>query len=127
MFALVIGQAGLLNLFAFIERFAVFLNIGFSLVCLDNAFLQQFVGIKRTRARVLRHFAIHHRLGQERIITLVVTELAEANQIDHHIFVEGFAVIQSRLNHITYSFRIITVYMENRRFHHFGQIGAMGG
>ena len=56
-----------------------------------------------------------------------MAELAEANQVDHHIFMESFTVIQSCLNHITYGFRIITVYMENRRFHHFGQIGAMGG
>ena len=63
VFALVIGQAGLLNLLAFIQRFAVFLNVGFGLIGLDHAFFQQFVGIKRACARMLRHFAIHHRLG----------------------------------------------------------------
>ena len=75
---------------------------------------------------MFRYGFIHHRLSQQRIIALVMTEFAVTYDVDNHIFLEFPTVIQSSLYHKTNRLRIIPVYMEYRCIHHFGDIGAIG-
>ena len=54
-----------------------------------------------------------------------MAELTVTYNVDHHVFLEFLTVVQRSLHHIANGFRIITVHMEYRRFHHFGNIGTV--
>ena len=54
----------------------------------DHALRDQLVGVQLARARVLRDLLVHQRLRDERLVLLVVAELAEADEVDHHVLVE---------------------------------------
>ncbi len=64
------------------------------------------------------NFFVHQRLGQCWCVLLVVAEFAEANDVQHHIFFERHAVVQSHLCGKYYGLRIVAIDVQYRRFHH---------
>ena len=76
---------------------------------------------------MLRYFFVHHRLGQGRIIALVVAPFAVADDIDHDVFVEFLTVVQSGLDGEANAFWIVAVDMDDRSGNHFRHVGTMHG
>lgn len=70
-------------------------------------------------------FFVHHRLCNKRIIGFVMTMFAEADNIDHHIFMKGVAVLKCRLRDQTYCFGVITINVEDWCLNHLGNIRAI--
>src|SRR5690348_3321925 len=64
------------------------------------------------------HARIHQRLRVARLVCLVVTETAEADEIEHDVFVELLPVIQSDLQHAIRGFGIVAVDMKDRQLRH---------
>ena len=125
--ALEVAQSCLFNMFAFVQSITVGLDVTVSLSLGHHAFGNQLLGVQSTRTWVLRYFFVHHRLGQGRIIALVVTPFTVADNVDHDVFMEFFAVIQSGLDGKANAFRIITIHMDNRSGNHFRNIGTVYG
>ena len=125
--ALEVAQRCLFNMFAFVQSIAVGLDVTVSLCLSYHAFGNQLFGVQSTRTRVLRYFFVHHRLGQGRIIALVVAPFTVADNVDHDVFMEFFAVIQSGLDGKANALRIIAVHMDNRSGNHFRDIGTVYG
>ncbi len=92
---------------------------------IDNPFVQQLVDVQFTSAFLLANLLVHQRLGTGGLISLVVSTAAIADQIDHDIFAEFLAEIGGQLRHEEYRFRVITIHMENRRLHHFGNVSTV--
>ena len=127
VFAGVIRQACLLDVFAAIQGITISLNIRIGLFLADNTFLNQFFRIQCACARMFGHGFVHHRLGQCRIIALVVPVFAVAHHIDHNIFVECFAVVHCRLHDHANCLGVVAIHMENRRIDHFGNVCTING
>ena len=125
--ALEVAQRCLFNMFAFVQSITVGLDVTVSLSLSYHTFGNQLLGVQSTRTRVLRYFFVHHRLGQGRIITLVVAPFTVADNVDHNVFMEFFTVIQSGLDGKANALRIIAVYMDNRSGNHFRDIGTVYG
>ena len=125
--ALEVAQSCLFNMFAFVQSITIGLDVTVSLSLSYHAFGNQLLGVQSTRTWVLRYFFVHHRLGQGRIIALVVAPFTVANNVDHDIFMEFFAVIQGSLDGKANAFRIIAVHMDNRSGNHFRYIGTVYG
>ena len=123
--ALEIAQRCLFNMFAFVQSITVGLDVTVSLSLGYHAFGNQLFGVQSTRTRVLRYFFVHHRLGQGRIIALVVAPFTVADNVDHDVFMEFFAVIQSGLDSKANAFRVIAVHVDNRSGNHFRDIGTV--
>ena len=124
-FALIIRQRGQFHMFALIQSRTVFGNHCVCFFGFQGAFTHEFFGIQSTRTRVCVDFAIHHRLREHGVIALVVSEFAEAHNVNHHIFFELFAIIQGCLNAIAHGFWVVPIHMENRCVNHFGNVGAI--
>ena len=125
--ALEIAQRCLLDVFAFIQSVAVGLDIAVGFRLRYHAFCNQLLGVQSTRTGVLRYFFVHHRLGQGRIVALVVTPFAVADDIDHDVFVEFLTVVQSGLDGEANAFRIVAVDVDDRSGNHFRHVGTMHG
>ena len=125
--ALEVAQSCLFNMFAFIQSITVGLDVTVSLSLGNHAFGNQLLGVQSTRTRVLRYFFVHHRLGQGRIIALVVAPFTVADNVDYDVFMEFFAVIQSGLDGKANAFRVIAVHVDNRSGNHFRDIGTVYG
>ena len=121
----VVGECGLLHMLAFVQCIAVGLNIGFGFFRRYHAFAGQTFCIQPAHARMFGNALIHHRLGEHGVVALVVAKLAVAHQVNHGIFAEFFAVFHRQLHHVAHRFRVVAVHVENRRFHHFGDVGAV--
>ena len=125
VFVFVVGECGLLHMLAFVERIAISLNISFGFFRRYHAFAGQALCIQPAHARMFGNAFVHHRLGEHGVVALVVAELTVAHQVNHHVFAEFFAVFHRQLHHITHRFRVVAVNVENRRFHHFGDVGTV--
>ena len=115
------------DVFAFVQSAAVGLDVAFGFFGADHTFGSQFFGVDGACAGMLGDGFVHQRLGQGRVVALVVAEFAVADYVDYHIFFEQAAILQGSLNNVAHSFRIIAVHMEYRRFDHFGDVGAVNG
>ena len=85
------------------------------------------VGVELARARVLRDLLVHQRLRHRRLVLLVVAELAEADDVDHHVLVELLAEIERQPGDEQHRLRVVAVDVEDRRLDHFRHVGAVDG
>ena len=76
---------------------------------------------------MLTDFLVHQRLCKRGRVLLVVTEFAEANDIDHDIFLELHTEIECDLRRKHNRLRIITVHMQHGCFDHLDDVGAIQG
>ena len=63
----------------------------------QHALGHQLLAVQLARAGVLANLLVHQRLRQARRVLLVVAELAEAHDVDHHVLLEGHAVFECHL------------------------------
>ena len=119
-------KGGLNGVATLIHRTAILGNHRLHFIGWQHIFLDQPLRIQRARARMLANEAIHERLGDQRFVLLVVAQLAEAHQVDHHILVELHAVIQRDFGNQQCRLGVIRIDMKNRRIHHLGHIAAIG-
>ena len=68
---------------------------------------------------------VHQRLGQRRRVLLVVAELSEADDVDHHVLVELLAVVERELAAQDDGFGVVAVHVQDRRFDHLDDVGAI--
>ena len=74
---------------------------------------------------MLGNFLVHQWLGQRRRVLLVVAELAKADDVDDHIFLEFHPEFQRQLGCQHHGFRIVAMDMQHRCFNHFDHVGAV--
>ncbi len=72
-------------------------------------------------------FSIHERLGERRLVALVVAVAAVADHVDHHVFAEGLAKVECQLADVDDGFGILAVDVEDRHLDHLGDVGAIPG
>ena len=90
----------------------------------NDSFGGEFFRVDFARARMPRDFAIHQRLRHQRLVLLVVAVAAVAHHIDDNVAPEFLPIIDRHLRREQGGFRIVAAEMHDRRFDHFGDIGA---
>ena len=85
----------------------------------------QLVGVQLARAGVNGDFFVHQRLSHSRCVLLVVPQFAEANDVDHHVFMKFHAEVQRQLRGQHHGFWVVTVDVQHRRVNHFDDVGAI--
>ena len=85
----------------------------------------QLVGIQPAGAGMLADFFVHQRLGEHGGILLVVPQFAEADDVDHHVFVEGGAVLHGPLHAQSNRFGVVGIDVQHGCFHHLDHVGAV--
>ena len=65
---------------------------------------------------------IHQWLGVARIIAFVVTMLAVADEVNHHVLVEPLTEAQGEPCGSDAGFRVVAIDVENWRLHHLGNV-----
>jgi hypothetical protein len=68
---------------------------------------------------------VHQRLRDHRLVLLVVAELAEADDVDDDILLEGLAELDAKLGNQRHRFRIVAIDVEDRRIGHLEDVGAV--
>jgi hypothetical protein len=91
----------------------------------DHALRLKLVGIELARAGMLGDLLVHQRLRHHRLVLLVVAELAEADDVDHHVLLEFLAVFHGDLGHQRHGFGIVAIDVEDRRLDHLEDVGAI--
>ncbi|MNB92607.1 hypothetical protein D3C75_397120 [compost metagenome] len=76
---------------------------------------------------MLLDLLVHQGLGRARLVGLVVTVTTVADKLDHHVALEGVAVIQRNLGHQHHGFRVIPVDVQHRCLHRLGDVGTVFG
>ena len=73
----------------------------------------------------MRDRLVHQRLGEGRLVALVVAMAAIAEHVDDHRLLEFLPELGRDLGREHHRFRIVAVHMENRRLDHLGDIGRI--
>ena len=106
-----------------VQHLAVIIADRRTLILVQQTFGNQFIGVDVTGCWVAADFLIHHRLGEHRLVTLVMAKAAVANNIDDHIDAKLLAELGGDPRYMHHRFGIISIDMENRRHDHFCNIG----
>ena len=93
----------------------------------DHTFLLEFLSIQGSGIRVFGDGLIEQRLCETGLISFVVTVFAVAEQIDEHIPVVALSVFGRKEHGVDHRFHIVSIHMQNRCKHHFGDVRAIGG
>ena len=102
--------------------------IGFGLLDLalgHHALGDQPLGIDLERRRVRTDPLVHHRLGERRLVALVVAMPAIAEHVDDDRLVEFLPELDRDLGGEHHRFRIVAIHMEDRRVDHLGDVGRI--
>ena len=99
-------------------------GVGFALR--QRAFGHQPGGVELQGALMVLDDAVHQRLGEGRLVALVVPEPAIADHVEHHVLLELLAELDGDARGMDHGFGIIAIHMEDRRLHHQGDVGAIG-
>jgi hypothetical protein len=91
----------------------------------QHALRHQLVAVELARAGVGRDLLVHQRLRQAGRVLLVVAELAEADDVDHHVLAELLAVVHRQLRAQHHGFGVVAVDVQHRRFDHLDDVGAV--
>jgi hypothetical protein len=91
----------------------------------DHFLRDQPVGVELAGSRVLRDLLVHQRLRDERFVLLVMPELAEAHDVDHHVLVELLAVVERELRDEQNRLRVVAVDVKDRRLDHLRHVRAI--
>ncbi len=110
---------------AFVHRLAVRLDVFVGIIRRDHALLHQLFSVQRARARMLRNRLVHQRLRDSRRVLLVVTELAEADDVDDDVLVELHPEVDGQLRSQHDRFRIVAVHVQHRRLDHLDDVRAV--
>ncbi len=86
----------------------------------------QPVTIKLQRAFLGFDFLVHLRLGEHRLVTLVMAKAAVTENIQHHVHMEYLPKFCGHFGSVHHGLWIIPVHVKNRCFHHQGDVGWVG-
>ena len=92
----------------------------------DDALRDQLVGVDLQRRRMRADEPIHQRLGERRLVALVVAEAPVAEHVDDDRLVELLPVFDRDLRAEHDRFRIVAVDVEDRRLDELGDVGRIG-
>ena len=70
---------------------------------------------------------VHHRLGQARVVRLVVAAPPVAHEVDEDVAAEASAVPRGEPRGLHGRLRIVRVRVEHRRVEHVGRVGRVPG
>ena len=110
---------------AFVQRGTESLDHPLGVIGADDALCRQLVGVKLARAGMGIDLLVHQRLGHHRLVLLVMTELAEADDVDHDVGTEFVPELHRHLRDEGHGFRIVAIDMEDRRLDHLEDVGAI--
>ena len=110
---------------ALVEVLAVLGDHLVGLVGLQRALGDQAVGVELAGAGVLLDGAVHQRLGHHRLVLLVVAELAEADDVDHHVLLELLAELDRQRGDQGHGLGVVAIDVEDRRLDHLEDVGAV--
>ena len=99
----------------------------FDLIGRQHSSIHQAIAINLPGRGMLLDLLIHQRLGCRGLIRLVMTITTIADQINHHVTMEGVAKLQRQLGHQDHCIRIIAVDVKDGRLNHLGNIGTVAG
>ena len=91
----------------------------------EGALLEEVINIPVELSSLLRNALVHQRLSERGLISLVVTELAVANDIDDNVALELGAPVSSQLANEVDGLNIITVDVEDGRVNRLSDISAV--
>ena len=120
--AFVIRQYRIMGMTSFVHGSTVIgcerIDIRFGNYILRN----QLVSIELARAGMLTDFFIHQGLGHCWCVLLIVTQLTEADNVNHDIAVEFLAIIDGNLRCQYDRFGVIAIDMQDRCFNHLDHV-----
>ncbi len=125
------GRRGLLDLgqlgghLTGIELLAVGIDHRLAGTGSDHACLFQLLGVHLAGGRVLADHLVHQRLGDRRLVGLVVAPTAVAHQVDDHVLGELLAELEGQLRGEHHRFRIIAVHVQHRGGDHLRHVGGV--
>ena len=108
-----------------IEACAILLNQRIGIGYRQNTLGCQTLRIELARRRMLADDAVHHRLRGSRFVRFVVPETAITDEINHDILVEALAIAHCHPSNENHGLGIIAIDVEDRRFEHLGDVGAI--
>ena len=121
-----VGEIGLAGLELGLEALA---PVGAQLVDFalgDDAFVDQLLGVDLQRRRMGADRRVHQRLGEGRLVALVVAEAAVAEHVDDHRLVELLPVFGGDLGGVHHRLGVVAVGVEDRRLDQLGDVGRIG-
>lgn len=86
-----------------------FLDLIFS----HNSFLHKFVSVKMIDSGPFSDGLVHHRLGEGRLVLLIMSVSPVADNIDKNILSEFLAIVHSQFDRLVDEFGLIGVHMNN--------------
>src|SRR6185312_6256622 len=92
----------------------------------DHALGGEAFGINLARARMISNRAIHQRLGEGRLVALVMAMAAIAEDVDDLVLLETVAKLRRDARDIDERFGIIAIHMKDRRLDFLCDLGAIG-
>ncbi len=92
----------------------------------DHALVDEPLRVEIANRGLGGDFAGHQRLGEARLVLLVVAVLAIAPQIDHDVAVELLAECDRQLRRVKTRLGVIPVHVEDRRLNHLGHVRGVG-
>ena len=119
------AQRWMTLLTTFIQRLPILLNHLLRFSSGDHSRTHQLLGVQTTHRRMCTDRLVHQRLRRRRLVSLVVTQPAIADQINDEILVELLSVTQRQPTGEQHRLRIITIDVQNRRLDHLGYVAAV--
>jgi len=87
-----------------------------------HPFIDQELRIELYDGRVLLDALVHRRLGEQRLVGLVVAEAAVAEHVDDDRFLEPLAELGGDLGDVDNGFGMVAVDVEDGRLDHQGNV-----
>ena len=100
---------------------------GLGLLHRDVATTDEGLGVQLAHRLLLLDRVVHQRLGERRVVALVVTAAAVADEADDDVLVERLAVLVGERRDADAGLRVVAVDVEDRRLDHAGDVGAVRG
>ena len=69
---------------------------------------------------------VHQRLGEHRLVALVVAVAAVAEHVDHDVALEVLAELGRDARDVDHRLGVVAVHVQDRRLHDLGDVGAVG-
>ena len=94
---------------------------------LDHALGHQPIAVDHARSVLLANPLVHHGLGRERLVGLVVAVAAKADHVDDDVLPEPHPEVEGEPGDEHHGLRIVSVHVEDGRLYELCDIGAVQG
>jgi hypothetical protein len=89
--------------------------------------IEQPPGVDFAHRRMLGDLAVHDRLRETRLVGFVVPVAAVTPEVDEHVALELLPVADRQPGRVDDGLGVVAVHVEDRRLHHLGDVGRVGG